>query len=62
MLGLMLNVIGMTMLWLIGMFVLPLLAAFITVFLSKDSDYGVLVFWIAFTTYWIATAILLILI
>lgn len=60
MIDLILKVIGYSILWCMGMFLLPLLASLIYGFMShfEDEDMASAIFWIAFILYIIVTNLL----
>ncbi len=56
---LLINFIGWLLLWLIGMFVMPLIIAIVYGYLTdfKDQETATFVFWLSFILYWIGSAI-----
>jgi len=54
--------IGFVLLWVIGMFLIPLVCTIGYIFFveSHDEEFNHLIFWSLFILYWIATALFLI--
>ncbi len=57
------NILGWLILWGFGMILIPFLMGIVVTFLTKgDAELGGMVFYIGVVSYWLATAIILVMI
>lgn len=52
--------VGIALLWMIGMFVIPMATSIVAIFLGKDVGEASIVFWVTFIFYLIATGVILV--